>query len=45
MASLFDTLQANAFRAGIRARTAQSRDWFQKNVPKLQVNRQAIFAK
>ena len=44
MASLFDTLQANAFRAGIRARTAQSRDWFQKNVTKLQVNRQAILA-
>ena len=44
MASLFDTLQANAFRAGIRARTDQSRDWFQKNVTKLQVNRQAILA-
>ena len=44
MASLFDTLQANAFRAGIRARTAQSRDWFQKNLTKLQVNRQAILA-
>ena len=42
MASLFDTLQANAFRAGIRARTQQSRDWFQKNVTNLQVNRQAI---
>tara|TARA_B100000575_G_scaffold294348_1_gene309691 strand:+ start:4050 stop:4640 length:591 start_codon:yes stop_codon:yes gene_type:complete len=44
MASLFDTLQANAFRAGIRTRTAQSRDWFQKNVTKLKVNRQAILS-
>ena len=30
MASLFDTLQANAFRAGVQARTKQSRDWFKK---------------
>ena len=44
MASLFDTLQANAFRAGIRTRTTQSRDWFQKNVTKLQVNRQSILS-
>ena len=42
MASLFDTLQANAFRAGIQARTAQSRKWFQTNVTKLAVNRQNV---
>lgn len=29
MASLFDTLQANAFRAGIQARTKDSQKWFQ----------------
>lgn len=29
MASLFDTLQANAFRAGIQARTKESQKWFQ----------------
>jgi hypothetical protein len=32
MASLFDTLEKNAFRAGIQARTDQSRKWFQKSV-------------
>tara|TARA_Y100000114_G_scaffold146023_1_gene156310 strand:+ start:1322 stop:1915 length:594 start_codon:yes stop_codon:yes gene_type:complete len=35
MASLFDTLQANAFRAGITARTRQSREWFSKKVQEL----------
>ena len=29
MASLFDTLQANAFRAGVQARTKDSQKWFQ----------------
>ncbi len=42
MASLFDTLQANAFRAGIKARTRQSRKWFQANVKNLQVSRQGL---
>lgn len=28
MASLFDTLQANAFRAGVQARTKDSQKWF-----------------
>ena len=28
MASLFDTLQANAFRSGITARTKESKKWF-----------------
>ena len=37
MASLFDTLQANAFRAGVSARTRESRKWFQKNVEKLKM--------
>ena len=35
MASLFDTLQAGAFRAGIQARTDKSRNWFKKNVDAL----------
>ncbi len=35
MASLFDTLQAGAFRAGVTARTRDSQLWFQKNVKKL----------
>jgi len=37
MASLFDTLQAQAQRAGVTARTKRSRDWFQKKVQELQV--------
>ncbi len=32
MASLFDTLQANAFRSGITARTKDSRKWFQSKI-------------
>jgi hypothetical protein len=43
MASLFDTLQANAFRAGVRQRTKQSQEWFQRNVTKLNVSRQEVF--
>ena len=35
MASLFDTLQAQAFRAGVTARTNASKKWFQANVKKL----------
>lgn len=35
MASLFDTLQANAFRAGVTARTKQSQKWFQKKIEEL----------
>ena len=42
MASLFDTLQANAFRAGVQARTKQSRDWFKANVKGLSVSRQSL---
>jgi|TARA_B100000085_G_scaffold284540_1_gene317913 hypothetical protein len=35
MASLFDTLQANAQRAGIKARTDDSKNWFRKKVAEL----------
>jgi len=43
MASLFDTLELNAFRAGITARTDDSKKWFQNNVKKLgQVNRTSL---
>ena len=42
MASLFDTLQANAFRAGVRQRTKQSQTWFKKNVTNLQVSRDSL---
>mgnify|MGYP003624979940 CR=1 FL=1 len=35
--SLFDTLQANAFRAGVTARTKSSRKWFEKNVQQLKM--------
>lgn len=43
MASLFDTLQAQAFRAGIQARTARSRKWFQNKVEDLRMpTRQAL---
>ena len=43
MASLFDTLQAGAFRAGIQARTDQSRNWFSRQVKQLgTVNRNKL---
>lgn len=35
MASLFDTLHANAFRAGMQARTKESQKWFQDKVKEL----------
>jgi hypothetical protein len=37
MASLFDTLQAQAQRAGVTARTKESKKWFEKKVKELQV--------
>ena len=37
MASLFDTLQANAQRAGVTARTRRSQLWFQKNIKDLAI--------
>ena len=43
MASLFDTLQAGAQRAGVTARTKESRAWFEKKVTELgKVNRQDL---
>ena len=35
MASLFDTLELQAFRSGIEARTVKSRTWFRKKVKEL----------
>ena len=43
MASLFDTLQAQAFRAGVAPRTKEAQQWFQRNVKKLgDVNRRSL---
>ena len=43
MASLFDTLQAQAFRAGVSPRTKESQRWFQRRVKKLaDVNRRSV---
>lgn len=43
MASLFDTLQAGAQRAGVKARTKNSQKWFQKKVQELTIpNRKAL---
>ena len=43
MASLFDTLEIQAFRSGIPARTKQSRLWFQRKIKALgAVNRAAL---
>lgn len=41
--SLFTTLQANAFRAGISPRTAEARKWFREKIKDLgSVNRQTL---
>ena len=41
--SLFDTLQAQAFRAGITPRTKQAQNWFRKKVKDLgDVNRRSL---
>lgn len=43
MASLFDTLQAGAQRAGVQARTKDSQKWFRKKVQELVMpNRKAL---
>jgi hypothetical protein len=43
MASLFDTLQAQAFRAGVAPRTKDAQQWFQRNVKKLgDINRRSL---
>ena len=36
---LFDRLEQEAFRAGIQARTKESRDWFKKRVSTMRVSR------
>lgn len=43
MASLFDTLQARAFRAGVTPRSKESMAWFKNNVKKLaDVNQRSL---
>ena len=42
MASLFDTLQAQAMRAGVTARTKSSKKWFEKKVSELSVSRAKV---
>ncbi len=42
MASLFDKLEAEAFRKGITARTKEANTWFQKRVQKLGPQTKAI---
>ena len=43
MASLFDTLQAGAFRSGIAPRTKESQNWFRRNVNALKtINRNTL---
>ena len=37
MASLFDTLQAQAYRAGVQARTTRSQRWFKSKVQDLKI--------
>ncbi len=37
MASIFDTISAAAFRAGIRSRTPKSEEWFTQKVKELQI--------
>lgn len=42
MSNLFQTVEQEAFRAGINPRTEESRDWFRKKVQKMRVNRRAL---
>ena len=43
MASLFDQLQAQAFRAGVSPRTTQAQNWFRKKVKDLgDINRRSL---
>ncbi|DAC64040.1 MAG TPA: hypothetical protein D7I04_02285 [Candidatus Poseidoniales archaeon] len=39
---LFQTVEQEAFRAGINPRTKQSRDWFRKKVQRMRVNRRSL---
>mgnify|MGYP001361153580 CR=1 FL=1 len=42
MSNLFQTVEQEAFRAGITPRTRQSRDWFRKKVSNMRVNRRSL---
>ena len=43
MANLFDTLEREAFRAGITPRTKESREWFRKKLQSMRrVNRNQL---
>lgn len=43
MANLFNTLEKNAFRAGVTPRTKQSRDWFRRKAGELKsINRNKL---
>jgi hypothetical protein len=42
MSNLFQTVEIEAFRAGITPRTKESRDWFRKKVQRMRVNRRSL---
>ena len=42
MSNLFQTVEMEAFRAGITPRTKESRDWFRAKVRNMRVNRRAL---
>jgi len=42
MSNLFQTVEQEAFRAGITPRTKESREWFRKKVQRMRVNRRAL---
>lgn len=42
MSNLFQTVEQEAFRAGITPRTEESRDWFRKKVQRMRVNRRSL---
>lgn len=42
MSNLFQTVELEAFRAGITPRTKESRTWFRKKVQKMRVNRREL---
>jgi len=42
MSNLFQTVEQEAFRAGIQPRTKESRDWFRKKVQNMRVNRRQL---
>lgn len=42
MSNLFQTVEQEAFRAGIQPRTKQSREWFRKKVQNMRVNRRKL---